>query len=139
MTGPARRRSAAGVTRQATEVGADTDLRVLVRERWAQGQHVDYVIVDEAQFLSPEQVDQLAELANDVQIDVYCFGIARIFSAGCSPGARRLFEVADELQPSSGRSAVLVRAPWPRFNARVRGGEVLRQGDTGSRRRHGTP
>jgi thymidine kinase len=118
-----------GITRQAREVGADTDLRVLVRERWATGQHVDYVIVDEAQFLSPEQVDQLAELADDVQIDVYCFGIATDFLSRLFPGARRLFEVADELQPV--QVEVLCWCGLPgRFNARVCGVEVLREGDT---------
>jgi thymidine kinase len=118
-----------GITREATEVGADTDLRVLVREQWANGLHVDYVIVDEAQFLSPEQVDQLAELADDVHIDVYCFGIATDFLSRLFAGARRLFELADELQPV--QVEVLCWCGLPgRFNARVRGGEVLREGDT---------
>ncbi|WP_370949944.1 thymidine kinase [Amycolatopsis sp. cg5] len=118
-----------GITRQATEVGTDTDLRELVRERWSRGLHVDYLIVDEAQFLSPDQVDQLAELADDVQIDVYCFGIATDFRSRLFPGARRLFELADELQPV--QVEVLCWCGLPgRFNARVRDGEVLRDGDT---------
>ncbi|WP_179956948.1 thymidine kinase [Amycolatopsis anabasis] len=118
-----------GITRHAIEVGNDTDLRVLVRAHWARGQQVDYLIVDEAQFLSPGQVDQLAELADDVQIDVYCFGIATNFRSELFPGARRLFELADELQPV--QVEVLCWCGLPgRFNARVRDGEVLRTGDT---------
>ncbi|RZQ66053.1 thymidine kinase [Amycolatopsis suaedae] len=118
-----------GISRRALEVSEDTDLRLLVRHRWARGEHVDYVIVDEAQFLSPAQVEHLAELADDAQLDVYCFGIATDFRGLLFPGARRLFELADELQPV--QVEVLCWCGLPgRFNARVRDGEVLRAGDT---------
>ncbi len=118
-----------GLTRKATEVGHETDLRLLVREQWAAGRHVDYLIVDEAQFLSPVQVDQLAELADDVQIDVYCFGIATDFRSMLFPGAARLFELADELQPVQ-VEVLCWCGQTGRFNARVSDGEVLRAGDT---------
>ncbi|WP_215544632.1 thymidine kinase [Amycolatopsis sp. CA-230715] len=118
-----------GITSTANEVGADTDLRALVKEQWAAGRHVDYLIVDEAQFLSPVQVEQLAELADDVQVDVYCFGIATDFRSELFPGARRLFELADELQPVQVEVLCWCGAAG-RFNARVRDGEVLRAGDT---------
>ncbi|MEV6900533.1 thymidine kinase [Amycolatopsis sp. NPDC051372] len=118
-----------GITRLATEVAAGTDVRDLVRERWADGQHVDYIIVDEAQFLSSAQVDQLAELADEAGIDVYCFGIATDFRSRLFPGAGRLFELADELQPV--QVEVLCWCGLPgRFNARVRNDEILREGDT---------
>ncbi|WAL69046.1 thymidine kinase [Amycolatopsis cynarae] len=118
-----------GITREATEIGADTDLRQLLRGQWVAGRHVDYLIVDEAQFLSPAQVEQLAELADEVRIDVYCFGIATDFQSRLFPGARRLFELADELQPVQVEVLCWCGAPG-RFNARVRDGEVLREGDT---------
>ena len=118
-----------GLTRQAVEVVEDTDVRDLVRQEWARGQHVDYVIVDEAQFLSPAQVDQLAELADEAGIDVYCFGIATDFRSRLFPGSRRLFELADELQPV--QVDVLCWCGLPaRFNARVADGVVIRAGDT---------
>ncbi|WP_308190252.1 thymidine kinase [Amycolatopsis sp. GM8] len=118
-----------GITRKALEVGADTDLRQLIRHQWEAGQHVDYLVVDEAQFLSPAQVEQLAELADEVRLDVYCFGIATDFQSHLFPGARRLFELADELQPVQVDVLCWCGAPG-RFNARVRDGEVLREGDT---------
>lgn len=118
-----------GISRQATEVADDADLRQLVRSRGASGQRVDYLVVDEAQFLSAEQVEQLAELADDAQVDVYCFGIATDFRSRMFPGARRLFELADELHPV--QVEVLCWCGLPgRFNARVSGGRVLREGDT---------
>jgi thymidine kinase len=117
-----------GITREAAEI-RDDDLRRLVRAEWAEGRRVDYLIVDEAQFLSPDQVEQLAELADDVQVDVYCFGLATDFRGEMFPGSQRLFELADELK------AIQVEVLcWcgvqGRFNARVRAGRVIRAGDT---------
>lgn len=118
-----------GITRQATEVEEHTDLRQLVRSRWAAGQRVDYLVVDEAQFLSCEQVEQLAELADDAQIDVYCFGIATDFQSKLFPGAQRLFELADELHPV--QVEVLCWCGLSgRFNARIADDRILREGDT---------
>ena len=128
-SGRAQITSRIGITRTAIEVHADVDLRDLVRARWAEGTRVDYLIVDEAQFLAPVQVDQLAELADDVQVDVYCFGIATDFRSELFPGSRRLFELADDLQPV--QVDVLCWCGLPaRFNARVVDGEVIRAGDT---------
>ena len=42
----------------------------------AAGPRVDYVIVDEAQFLGPDQVEQLADLVDGASVDVYAFGIS---------------------------------------------------------------
>ncbi|GLY66577.1 thymidine kinase [Amycolatopsis taiwanensis] len=128
-SGAPRITSRIGITREAVEVGEDTDLRALIRRRWVAGQPLDYLIVDEAQFLSPAQVEQLAELADEVGLDVYCFGIATDFQSHMFPGAKRLFELADELQPVQVEVLCWCGVPG-RFNARVRDGEVLREGDT---------
>ena len=128
-SGEPRISSRIGIARDAVEVGEDADLRELIRHEWIAGAHLDYLIVDEAQFLSAEQVEQLAELADEVALDVYCFGIATDFRSRLFPGARRLFELADELQPVQVEVLCWCGAPG-RFNARVADGEVLREGDT---------
>ncbi|MFJ8962215.1 thymidine kinase [Lentzea sp. NPDC102401] len=117
-----------GITREAAEI-RDDDLRALVRAEWAEGRRVDYLIVDEAQFLSPTQVGQLAELADDVQVDVYCFGLATDFRGEMFPGSQRLFELADELKAIQVEVLCWCGVPG-RFNARVRAGQVIRAGDT---------
>ncbi|GLY50181.1 thymidine kinase [Lentzea sp. NBRC 102530] len=117
-----------GITREAAEI-RDDDLRMLVRAEWAEGRRVDYLIVDEAQFLTGEQVEQLAELADDVQVDVYCFGLATDFRGEMFPGSRRLFELADELKAIQVEVLCWCGVPG-RFNARVRAGRVIRAGDT---------
>lgn len=128
-SGEPRITSRIGITRDAIEVNESVDLRLLVREHWARGHRVDYLVVDEAQFLTPAQVDQLAELADDVQVDVYCFGIATDFQSRLFPGSQRLFEVADDLVAV--QVDVLCWCGLPaRFNARVVDDRVAREGDT---------
>ncbi|KOV90184.1 thymidine kinase [Nocardia sp. NRRL S-836] len=127
-SGQPRISSRIGITREAAEI-SDDDLRRLVRAEWAQGRRVDYLIVDEAQFLTPAQVEQLAELADDVQVDVYCFGLATDFRGEMFPGSRRLFELADELNAIQVEVLCWCGVPG-RFNARVRAGRVIRAGDT---------
>ncbi|MEU4443819.1 thymidine kinase [Actinosynnema sp. NPDC050801] len=118
-----------GLARNALEVHEDMDLCELVRETWAGGARVDYVIVDEAQFLSAEQVDQLAELADDAHLEVYCFGLATDFRSCLFPGSQRLFELADELNAIQVEVLCWCGRPG-RFNARVHDGDVVRAGDT---------
>ncbi|WP_367128230.1 thymidine kinase [Saccharothrix sp. HUAS TT1] len=118
-----------GLARNALEVHEDMDLCALVRDFWAHGSRVDYLIVDEAQFLSADQVDQLAELADDARLEVYCFGLATDFRSSLFPGSRRLFELADELNAIQVEVLCWCGRPG-RFNARVHDGEVVRAGDT---------
>jgi thymidine kinase len=118
-----------GLARNALEVHEAMDLRTLVRDHWSRGARVDYLIVDEAQFLSPEQVDQLAELADDTHLEVYCFGLATDFRSTLFPGSQRLFELADELDAIQVEVLCWCGRPG-RFNARVHDGDVVRAGDT---------
>ncbi|HIZ34218.1 MAG TPA: thymidine kinase [Candidatus Ruania gallistercoris] len=56
------------------------------------------VLVDEAQFLTEEQVDQLFEVAKDDGISVICYGLRTDFLTRVFPGSRRLFELADNFE-----------------------------------------
>lgn len=55
------------------------------------------IIVDECQFLSPEQVDQLAEIVINENIPVLCFGLSTDFTTHLFPGSKRLFEIAESI------------------------------------------
>ena len=121
--------SRVGLSRGAVEIDAGTDLRLLVRARWAAGQRVDYLIVDEAQFLTAAQVDQLAELVDESHVDVYAFGLTTDFRARLFPGTQRLLEVADDVQRI--QVEVLCWCGLPAgFNARVVDGVMVRSGET---------
>jgi thymidine kinase len=58
---------------------------------------VDVIIVDECQFLSEGQVDQLAMLVIDYNIPVLCFGLRADFRTKMFPGSKRLMEIADSI------------------------------------------
>jgi thymidine kinase len=128
-SGAPRISSRIGVGRDAVEVADDADLWELVRSRWARGERVDYLIVDETQFLTGAHVEQLADLVDCSHVDVYAFGLATDFRTRLFPGSRRLFELADavvaiqvEVLCWCGRPGLL--------NARVVDGRVTRDGDT---------
>ena len=55
----------------------------------------DVIIVDECQFLVPEQIDQLRAIVDDFSIPVLCFGLRTDFQTRLFPGSRRLMELAD--------------------------------------------
>ena len=55
------------------------------------------IIVDECQFLTPEQVDQLGDIVIQKEIPVLCFGLATDFTTHLFPGSKRLFEIAESV------------------------------------------
>lgn len=117
-----------GLAHDAIEVTDDLDLRELVRRRWSDGVRVDYLICDEVCFYTVEHVEQMAELVDYHNIDVFAFGLASDFRSYLFPAAQRLFELADEVTRIQvevlcwcGREGLL--------NARVVNGEVVRHGE----------
>lgn len=59
---------------------------------------IQILFVDEAQFLSKKQVDQLVYIADEFNIPVYAYGLRLTFKGEFFKGSKRLFEVADKLQ-----------------------------------------
>ena len=58
----------------------------------------DVVIVDECQFMTVLQIDQLRAVVNDFNIPVICFGLRTDFQTKLFPGSMRLMELADKIQ-----------------------------------------
>ena len=58
----------------------------------------DVIIVDECQFLTSEQIDQIRNIVNDYDIPAMCFGLRTDFLTHLFPGSRRLMEIADAIQ-----------------------------------------
>lgn len=57
-----------------------------------------WIFVDESQFLTTDQVDQLSDIVDYHNIDVWCFGLRTDFKTQLFPGSKRLFEIADKLE-----------------------------------------
>ncbi|MGW4821904.1 thymidine kinase [Streptomyces sp. NPDC004227] len=87
-----------GLVTDAVEVEDGVDLYAYLVEHLSQGRRADYVIADEAQFLAPEQIDQLARVVDDLEMDVFAFGITTDFRSKLFPGSQRLVELADRVE-----------------------------------------
>ena len=87
-----------GLSSPAQEVSEDLDFWRYVVSELTAGRRVDFLVCDEAQFYSREQVDQLAAIVDDLGIDVFAFGILTDFRTALFPGSQRLVELADRMQ-----------------------------------------
>ncbi|MFD5037189.1 thymidine kinase [Streptomyces sp. NPDC058377] len=87
-----------GLVTEAVEADEGMDLYAYLVAQLTKGGRVDYVIVDEAQFLAPDQIDQLARVVDDLDMDVFAFGITTDFRTRLFPGSQRLIELADRIE-----------------------------------------
>ncbi|MBI1359171.1 MAG: thymidine kinase [Alphaproteobacteria bacterium] len=106
-----------GVHASADLYDPDDDLYALVR-RTHRKTRIDCVFVDEAQFLTPEQVWQLARVADRLDVPVMCFGLRTDFQGKLFPGSAELLAIADTLREvrticHCGRKATMVVRKGP--------------------------
>ena len=87
-------RSRIGLQQDAVSVQSDEDLFQLYEQNYAD---CNVIIVDECQFLTPEQVDDLSDIVIRKNIPVLCFGLATDFTTHLFPGSKRLFEIAESI------------------------------------------
>ncbi|MYS20646.1 thymidine kinase [Streptomyces sp. DvalAA-14] len=116
-----------GLVTAAVEAGEDLDLYAYVVTRLSQGGKADYVIVDEAQFLAPDQIDQLARIVDDLAMDVFAFGITTDFRTKLFPGSQRLIELADRVEHLQVEALCWCGARAT-HNARTMGGQMVVEG-----------
>lgn len=92
---------------------------------WFKTTDYQVLIIDEAQFLTPLQVEQLKDVACEF-VPVICFGLKTDFRTYMFPGSKRLFELADSITEiksvcKCGRKAEV--------NARLSDGKIVREGN----------
>ena len=115
-------RSRIGLECRAAVITPEQDIKEAYR---AAGRH-DVIIADEAQFFTPEQIEQLRDLVDEEDLPVLCFGLRTDFLTHFFPGAQRLMELADSLTEiktvcACGRKATV--------NARIDGeGRIVTEG-----------
>ena len=117
-----------GLTHDAIEVTGGFDFWRYVVDALTQGARIDYLICDEAQFYEPWQIDQLARIADDLQIDVFAFGILTDFRTTLFPGSARLVEIADRMNVLQ-VEALCWCGKRATHNARTVNGEMVTEGD----------
>ena len=116
-----------GIERECRWIYHDTDLFGEVRAIFEETLSVpEWILIDEAQFLSEQQVDQLARVVDDYGINVVCYGLRTDFRTRLFEGSRRLFEIADSIDEvkstcTCGRKTIV--------NARIDGqGQIITEG-----------
>ena len=87
-----------GLSVQAIEVDEGFDFWRYVIGELTTGKRVDYIVCDEAQFYTRDHIDQLARIVDELQLDVYAFGILADFRTTLFPGSQRLVELADRVE-----------------------------------------
>ena len=88
-----------------SRIGLEAQVEVVPPERDVYQLYIDTqqgncnaIIVDECQFLTGAQIDQLRAIVNDFNVPVMCFGLRTDFQTHLFPGSLRLMEVADTIQ-----------------------------------------
>ena len=87
-------KSRIGLKEEAVTVKADENIYEKYLEKYSD---CNVIIVDECQFLTPEQVDQLADIVIEKDVPVLCFGLSTDFTTHLFPGSKRLFEIAQSI------------------------------------------
>ena len=100
-----------------------TDIYALFRE--TKEGRCDVIIVDECQFLTPAQIDQLRSIVNDCGIPVLCFGLRTDFQTKLFPGSMRLMELADCIEEIKTMCDCGAKAT---VNARINNGYIVTEG-----------
>ena len=115
-------RSRIGLERRAQVIRPEDSIRA----EYAKTGGTDVIIADEAQFLTPAQIDELRDIVDEQDVPVLCFGLRTDFLTHFFPGAQRLMELADSLTEiktvcACGRKATV--------NARIdENGKVITEG-----------
>lgn len=117
-----------GLEHEALEVAEDFDFWRYVVDSLTHGARIDYLICDEAQFYAPQQIDQLARIVDELQIDVFAFGILSDFRTELFDGSRRLVELADRTHVLQ-VEALCWCGKRATHNARTENGEMVTEGD----------
>lgn len=103
------------------------DESLLSDENLAKYEDLSLILVDEAQFLTGTQIEELWKLTKVLDIPVNCYGLRTDFTTSTFTGSKRLFELADYVEElknicECGRLA--------KFNARKVNGEYVREGES---------
>ena len=91
-------RSRIGIERHCEWIYPETDIDRKVRNMFRETERfIEWFLIDEAQFLSAAQIDQLSRIVDDFGCNVICYGLRTDFQSRLFEGSRRLFEIADTI------------------------------------------
>ena len=116
-------RSRIGLEAQVEVIAPEVD--IYARFLGGKARRSDVIIVDECQFMTEKQIDQLRTIVDEHNIPVMCFGLRTDFQTRLFPGSRRLMEVADTIQEIKTMCDCGCKAT---VNARINDGYIVTEG-----------
>lgn len=126
--GTATLSSRLGLSVQAIEVPPDFHFWHFVVDELTHGGRIDYLVCDEAQFYTRDQIDQIAKVVDELDIDVFAFGILTDFRTALFEGSARLIELADRVHTLQ-VEALCWCGKRATHNARTENGVMVTEGD----------
>ena len=121
-----------GIKRECITIDPDDNIFNIVNDIIAlidktNAKLLQWILVDECQFFTAKQIEQLTKIVDDLGINVMCYGLRTDFNTHLFEGSKRLLELADDIDEikiscSCGRKAII--------NARVNDdGYVITDGE----------
>ena len=83
--------------KKKADIVLDRDDGIYGQGEYLYNDRINQILVDEAQFLTVSQIDQLRRITNDYNIPVSCYGLKSDFLSNLFPGSKRLLEVSDNI------------------------------------------
>ena len=121
-----------GVSTLRSRIGLEAEVEIATPDANIYDRYVadhmgkcDAVIVDECQFLTPAQIDQLRQIVDDYNVPVMCFGLRTDFQTHLFPGSLRLMELADAIEEIKTMCDCGAKAT---VNARINDGYIVTEG-----------
>ena len=112
--------------RECIIVKPEDSILTIFSNEWSKNNYpIKWIFVDEAQFLTEKQVEELSYIVDDCNVNVMCYGLRTDFTTNSFEGSKRLFEIADNIEEmkiscSCGNKAIV--------NARFDDGELVLDG-----------
>lgn len=110
-------KSRLGVERECVPINSECNLYTFISNYLSTSEalldnKLEWILIDEVQFLTEEQIDQLAAIVDIFDINVSCYGLRTDFKSKSFPASNRLFEIADTIEEikspcSCGRKSII--------------------------------
>lgn len=119
-------KSRAGLTEECLLIHKDSNICEIVHDYIAKNHNINCVIIDEAQFLTKQQVYQLTRIVDSDRIPVICYGLRADFRGELFEGSQYLLAWADTIEEVKticwcGKKAIM--------NARYQGNTIIKEGE----------
>ncbi len=127
-------KSRVGLEKECIVIYPDYNIFEIIKNILNSGRRIQWVLVDESQFLTAYQIEELRAVVDTFDINVMCYGLRTDFQTKLFEGSKRLFELADDIEEmkiscSCGRKAIVNARFNQNGNIVINGEQILIGGE----------